>query len=434
MELIINKSTLRGAVHIPASKSHTIRAVAIAALAAGESVIEHPLESADARAARRAYAMLGAEVAVESDCWRIQGTGGNLTAPEDVINVENSGTTMRIALGSATLLHSGMAVLTGDAQVRRRPCGPLMAALNTLGAEVCSTRREGFPPLVVSGRLRGGETQVEAVTSQYVSSLLLNAPLAENDTHLLVPLLNEKPYVMMTLDWLAKQGISVHHDDALSEFHIPGGQQYQPVNRAVPADFSSATFFLAAGALPGNEVACLGLDMQDPQGDKEVVAYLKAMGVQVDDLGEKGIRVASGTLHGCELDLNATPDALPMLAALACFAEGTTRLVNVPQARLKETDRISVMREELSKMGAHISELEDGLVIDGGTLHGGVVEGHDDHRVVMALAIAATAADGEVRIHGAEAVGVTYPEFTQHLAQLGGNVAVQERPGTGPGA
>jgi len=428
MELIINKSTLKGTVNIPASKSHTIRAVAIAALAPGESVIERPLESADARAARRAYALLGADVAVEQDCWRIQGTAGMPTAPADVINVENSGTTMRMALGSAALLGSGMAVLTGDAQVRRRPCGPLVQALNALGAEVRSTRREGFPPFVVSGKLRGGEAKVEAVTSQYISALLLNAPLAEKDTRLQVPLLNEKPYVVMTLDWLEKQGVAVQHDGGLSEFFIPGGQQYLPVNRVVPADFSSATFFLAAGALPGNEVSCLGLDMEDPQGDKEVITYLKAMGARVDDLGERGIRVAAGTLRGCELDLNATPDALPMMATLACFAEGTTRLVNVPQARLKETDRISVMREELAKLGAHISELEDGLVIEGGVLRGGVVEGHDDHRVVMALAIAATAIHEPVTIRGAEAIEVTYPEFTEHLTQLGGRVAVHDLP------
>ena len=183
----------------------------------------------------------------------------------------------------------------------------------------------------------------------------------------------------------------------------------------------------AAGALPGNAVCCLGLDMEDSQGDKEVITYLKTMGARVD-LGEGDIRVEAGTLRGCELDLNATPDALPMMAALACFAEGTTRLVNVPQARLKETDRISVMREELAKLGAHISELEDGLVIEGGVLRGGVVEGHDDHRVVMALAIAATAIHEPVTIRGAEAIEVTYPEFTKHLTQLGGRVAVHDLP------
>ncbi len=424
MKFSVNKCHLKGAVQIPGSKSHTIRAVAVAALASGESVIERPLESADARAARHAYAMLGASIEETENCWRIQGTGGLFNAPDNIIDVGNSGTTMRMALGSAALLRTGKAVLTGDAQVRRRPCGPLAEALNTLGASVEATRGNGMPPFVVSGVLRGGAATIEAITSQYVSSLLLNAPLAEKDTRLLVPLLNEKPYVVMTLDWLQKQGVRVSHNENLSEFHIPGGQRYTPVRRAIPADFSSATFFLAAGALAGNNVLCLGLDMEDTQGDKAVLEYLAAMGADISHEPE-GIRVKSDSLRGTELDLNATPDALPMMATLACFAEGETRLVNVPQARLKETDRISVMREELQKLGAKITELTDGMVIEGSALHGGDVEGHDDHRVVMALAIAATAIKEEVRIHGAEAVDVTYPGFVEDMKTLGGKIAVK---------
>ncbi len=421
MDFSVRKAALHGAVQIPGSKSHTIRAVAVAALASGQSVIDKPLESADARAARHAYAMLGATAEVTPECWRIQGTGGHLTTPQNVIDVGNSGTTMRMVLGSAALLRSGKAVLTGDGQVRKRPCGPLMEALNTLGASAEATRNNGMPPLVVGGVLRGGEATIEALTSQYVSSLLLNAPLAEGNTRLLTPLLHEKPYVFMTLDWLAKQGITVSHDDGLTEFHIPGGQQYSTVQRAIPADFSSATFFLAAGALPGNEVLCQGLDMDDTQGDKAVVSFLETMGADVDSTAA-GICVRAKALRGAELDLNATPDALPMLAALACFADGETRLVNVPQARLKETDRITVMRIELEKLGARIEELPDGMIIEGGGLHGGDVEGHGDHRVIMALAIAATAIDGDVRIHGADAVDVTYPEFVRDLKQLGGSV------------
>ncbi len=424
MNFIVNNSHIKGAVQIPGSKSHTIRAVAVAALASGESVIEQPLESADARSARHAYAMLGAVVEESADCWRIQGTGGLLCTPDNVIDVGNSGTTMRMVLGSAALLRSGKAVLTGDDQVRRRPCGPLAAALNTLGANVEATRGNGMPPFVVSGVMRGGAATIEAVTSQYVSSLLLNAPLAAADTRLVVPLLNEKPYVVMTLDWLKRQGVRVNHDETLSEFHIPGGQRYEPVRRAIPADFSSATFFLAAGALPGNDVLCMGLDVCDTQGDKAVIKYLEAMGAVVAN-EQQGIRVKAGKLQGTEIDLNATPDALPMMAALACFAEGETRLVNVPQARLKETDRISVMREELEKLGAKITELDDGMIIQGGTLHGGDVEGHGDHRVIMALAIAGSAIREAVRIHGADAVDVTYPGFVEDMKSLGAKVAVK---------
>ncbi len=422
MDFVVKKSALNGEVRIPGSKSHTIRAVAIAALAGGTSHILSPLDSADAHAARRVYRQFGACIDELDGEWRVQGLGGNPTTPEDIIDVRNSGTTMRMALGSAALMAgSGLAVLTGDEQVRRRPCGPLAEALNALGARVESTLGNGNPPFVVRGRLRGGETTIEAVTSQYVSSLLVNAPLAENDTVLHVPLLNEKPYVVMTLDWLARQGVLVEYEEDLSEFRIPGGQRYTPVDRPIPSDFSSATFFLAAGALPGNRVSCLGLDMTDTQGDKAVVEYLRAMNAKVVVEGD-AVRVDGGALRGCEIDMNATPDALPMMAALACFAEGTTRLVNVPQARLKETDRIRVMRMELEKMGGRVTELADGMIIEQSTLHGAEVEGHGDHRVIMALSIAATQVDGTTTIHGADAVDVTYPGFGDSLRELGGRL------------
>ncbi len=424
MKLYISPSTLRGSVNIPGSKSHTIRAVAIAALADGESRIAYPLDSADARSAFRAYRAFGVEIEDEGDLWRVQGLAGRFQAPENVIDVRNSGTTMRMVLGSAALLKSGLTVLTGDAQVRNRPCGPLAEALNALGADVRATRGNGKPPFVVGGCMRGGKATIEAVTSQYISSLLLNAPLAEQDTRLTVPLLNEKPYVHITLDWLERQGVHVDYAEDLSEFHIPGKQQYIPVDRRIPGDFSSATFFLAAGAIGENDIVSCGLDMTDSQGDKAVVDFLQQMGAEVT-VNEESIQIRAKSLQGCEIDMNATPDALPMMAVLACCAEGETRLVNVPQARLKETDRIAVMRMELEKMGADIEELPDGLVIHQSDLHGAEVMGHDDHRVVMSLAIAGSVATGRTCIHGAEAMEITYPEFANHLQGLGGLVAME---------
>jgi len=425
MKLLVEGAPLRGTVEIPGSKSHSIRAVAIASLAPGESLIRQPLDSADARAAFRAYKAFGATIEDEGDCWRVQGTGGNLRVPDGVIDVANSGTTMRIALGSAALLKDGMTVLTGDKQVNARPCGPLAQSLNDLGATVRSTRGNGNPPFVVEGLLRGGKTSIEAVTSQYVSAILVNAPLAEHDTHMVVPLLNEKPYVGITLDWLERQGITINAADDWSEFHIPGGQTYAPVDRRIPGDFSSATFFLAAGALQDNEIYSSGLDMSDTQGDKAVVDYLREMGADIR-IDEDGINVCADGLTGCEIDLNATPDALPMMAVMGCFAKGTTRLVNVPQARLKETDRIAVMCQELTKMGANITELPDGLVIEESALQPAVVEGHDDHRVVMSLAIAGAMLPGTTTINGYEAVNITFPDFSAAMQGLGGKTRIIE--------
>ena len=425
MKLICKQSTLRGSVEIPGSKSHSIRAVAIAALAAGESRIWQPLESEDTKAAVRTYRALGADIdTTESGCWKVRGTGGHLTAPEDVIDVGNSGTTMNVALGSAALLADGISVFTGDRQIRRRPVGPLVQALNDLGARVESTCNNGCPPVVVRGPVRGGETTIECLSSQYLSSLLLCMPLAERDSTIHVPLLHEQPYVEMTLDWLKLQGIGVDHD-ALKAFRIRGNQAYLPVNRRIPGDFSSATFFLAAGALGTNQIVSLGLDMDDTQGDRAVIDYLKQMGAHVEIHSDQVV-VKAGGLTGCDLDLNATPDALPMMAVVGCFARGTTRLLNVPQARVKETDRISVMRSELGKLGARIEETEDGLIIQESRMRGTDVDGHDDHRVVMALAIAGTMIPGATTVHKAEAAAVTFPGFVQALRDLHGTVTLKE--------
>lgn len=419
MKLHVQGSPLRGDVQIPGSKSHTIRAVAIASLAEGTSRIGMPLDSSDGRAAFHAYRGFGANITEEDGDWLVEGLGGNLRVPDDIIDVGNSGTTMIVALGSAALIRDGWSVLTGDEQVRRRPGGPLAQALNDLGATVHSTRHNGNPPFLVKGPLRGGETTFEAMTSQYVTSLLINGPCAEKDIHLRIPLLHEKPYVHITLDWLKRQGVSVDYADDLSAFHIKAGQRYAPVNRRIPGDFSSATFFLAAGAMGENAVVCKGLDMTDTQGDKAVVDYLRAMGAEVT-VREDGVAVCAKELTGCELDLNATPDALPMMAVLSCFARGTTKLVNVPQARLKETDRITVMRQELEKLGAKITERPDGLVIEESALTPCTVEGHGDHRVVMSLAVGATMLEGTTTINGYEAVNVTYPTFLDALTGLGG--------------
>jgi 3-phosphoshikimate 1-carboxyvinyltransferase len=264
---------------------------------------------------------------------------------------------------------------------------------------------------VVKGRLSGGVTSIEAHSSQYLSSLLLNVPLADEETLIQVRLLNEHPYVWMTLNWMRRQGIQFEQDE-LREFRIPGGQAYRPFVGKIAGDFSSATFFLAAGALDGNEITCCGLDIEDPQGDKAVIDYLRQMGAEIQVEGDQ-VRVRPKELRGADLDLNHTPDALPMMAVLGCFAKGCTRLFNVPQARIKETDRIAVMATELRKMGAWIEEMPDGLIIQESPLEGARVHGHGDHRVVMALAVAGLAVSGQTEIDTAEAASMTFPQYAQ---------------------
>ena len=421
MNFVCHKSQLRGDVTIPGSKSHTIRAVAIASLAAGTSRIEAPLDSGDARSAVRAFTALGAKIDCQPDVWTVQGTGGELRAPFEVIDVGNSGTTVNIAMGSAALVRQGQVTLTGDHQIQRRPSGALLTALNDLGAHAESTRGNGCPPIIIRGRLKGGTTTIECKSSQYLTSLLINCPLADGNTVIKIPVLEEKPYVEMTLDWLTRQGIKLDRT-GLSEFRIPGKQTYRPFTRRIPADFSSATFFLCAGVLGDNDVTVRGLDLADPQGDKAVIDYLKQMGTRIEVLPDGGIRVRPGKLTGCRIDMNATPDALPMMAVVACFAAGKTTLGNVAHARIKETDRIATMREELTKLGAEVTELPDGLVIEGSQLTGTEVDGHHDHRIAMAMAVAGCSIPGTTTVRTAESATITFPTFTNCMRGLGADI------------
>jgi 3-phosphoshikimate 1-carboxyvinyltransferase len=423
MLLKVRKSETCGCVRVPGSKSHTIRALFIASLAEGQSVITNPLISEDALSAVAVCRAFGAGIENHGDRFVVNGLGGTPKIPENIIDVGNSGTTLRFGLMTAGLI-DGCTVFTGDEQIRRRPLGPLIDAMNNLGADVFSTRGNKMAPVVVRGRLKGGKTELDAVTSQYLSSILMNAPLLDYDTTVSLTRLNEIPYVEMTMWWLDNQGIKYNNNN-FKEFHINGGQKYKPFNMAIPGDFSSATFFMVLSAISGVDFTLKNLDMTDPQGDKSVLEYLQSMGSVIRH-EEDGIHIKGNTLKGIEIDMNATPDALPAMAVAGCFAQGETRLVNVPQARLKETDRIHVMCTELKKMGADLEELPDGLIIRNSRLKGCRVCGHGDHRIVMALAVAGLNIDGETVIETAEAMNITFPDFTQFIKDCGGHVELVE--------
>jgi len=424
MKLVVKKSRLKGTVAIPGSKSHTIRAVAIASLAGGQSLIHAPLDSSDTQAAVACYRALGAAIDTSNPkLWKVTGTNGKITPPKEIIDVGNSGTTLRIAMGSVALAPSGQTTtFTGDEQIQTRPVQPLIDSLNDLGAKCVSLKNNGKVPVEISGKLAGGRTAIDAFTSQYLSSLLLCAPLASDDTRIDVTLLNEPGYVQMTLDWLDKQQIE-YENQQMRKFRIRGNQSYRAFEAAVAADFSSATFFLCAAALIADEVTLLGLDFTDSQPDKAVVDYLKAMGADII-LGPNSVTVKGGPLKGTEIDMNKTPDALPAMAVTAAFAEGTTRLLNVPQARSKETDRIKCMAEELKKMDVDVEELPDGLIIRGGKPREAELHGWADHRIVMALSLAGLCMEGECTIETAEAISVTFPNYVELMQSIGANIKI----------
>jgi len=424
MKLLVRRSGLKGTVAIPASKSHTIRAIVISSLAGGTSTIGNPLISGDTMSAVECYRALGARIDCSNpSAWTVTGTAGRICIPDSPIDTGNSGTTLRLAMSSAALARSEKPViLTGDKQIQSRPVGPLLAALNDLGAKAESLRANGKPPVAITGTLTGGSTTIQCPTSQYLSSLLLATPLAEKDTHIVVSALNEPDYVQMTLDWLDKQGIR-YENHRMERFHVEGGQKYKPFDLPIPADFSSATFFLCAGAILDADIELTGLDFADSQPDKAVVDYLRAMGAEIT-IDRTSVRVRGSQLTGVDIDMNRTPDALPAMAVVAAFAQGRTRLFNVPQARNKETDRIACMAEELKKMGADIEELPDGLIIRQSKLAAAQLDGRSDHRIVMALSLAAMAVRGQTAIDAAEAINVTFPDYVELMKALGADMTV----------
>ncbi|MBN1787890.1 MAG: 3-phosphoshikimate 1-carboxyvinyltransferase [Sedimentisphaerales bacterium] len=425
MKLIAKKSRLRGTVAIPTSKSHTIRAVAIASLSDGKSLIKNPLASGDTLSAVDCYRALGADIdTTDTSCWIVKGTAGKIIPPGKIIDIGNSGTSLRVALGSASLATQGDKItFTGDKQIQSRPLGPLLDSLNDLGAKAKSLKNNGSAPVEIEGTLTGGKTSINCFTSQYLSSLLLATPLAQNNSQIDVTVLNEPDYVQMTLDWLDAQGIEYENQD-FKCLKVKGGQKYKAFDKTIPADFSSATFFLCAGAILDADITITGLDFSDSQPDKAVADYLKQMGAKIDITAE-GVHIKTSQLKGADIDMNRTPDALPAMAVTAAMAQGTTTLGNVPQARGKETDRITCMAQELTKLGIKTEELPDGLIVHGGKLKAANLSGRGDHRIVMALSLAAMALDEPCVIDTAEAMNVTFPDYVKLMKSLGANIEIK---------
>ena len=425
MEIAVKKSKLSGTIEIPGSKSHTIRAVFIASLASGTSTIKMPLVSEDTVAALRAASILGAWIKRGDDTvWRISGTGGHLLQPAGVIDMANSGTSLRLFTAMAAL-GSFNVRFDGDDSLRTRKMASLLEALAAMGAKVESAN--GLCPLSVTGPIDGAEVLVDGKTSQFLSALLLVAPLLNKPTTIHVDKLNERPYVHLTMDWLKRQNIEVKFDEDMTRFDVSGGHRYQPFSMRIPVDFSTAAFPLLGAAVTGGEVKIPNLDFKDSQGDKAVFDFFAGMGVKITHderfTSVKGPR----KLKAFDLDLNATPDALPVLAVAAACAEGVSTLRNAPQARIKETDRIACMTAELRKMGIAVEELEDGMVITGGKLKASTdLQSYKDHRIAMALSIAAMAAEGESVIHDADCVAVTYPAFIESFKAAGADFSTSD--------
>ena len=425
MQRTIHPSTVGGVVRAPPSKSYTHRAI-LAAGYAGETTVRNPLDSADTRATARVVEAYGGTVTPDETRVAVEGFGGRPAVPDDVIDCANSGTTMRLTTATAALA-GGLTVLTGDGSLRSRPQGPLLDAIGDLGGRAESTRANGQAPLVVGGDVDGGAVAMPGdVSSQYITALLMAGAVTEKGIDIeLTTELKSAPYVEITLELLDAFGIETHSTD--DGFRVPGGQQYvaDEGTYAVPGDFSSMSYLLAAGALAAGEDALL-VEGAEPsaQGDSAIVSILDEMGATLDwDRDAGDIRVEQSSLSGIEVDVGDTPDLLPTIAVLGAVADGTTSIVNCEHVRYKETDRVSAMANELSALGAVVGEQRDVLTVHGGesSLTGGTVAGHDDHRIIMALSLVGLVA-GPVTIEGSDHVDVSFPGYFETLQSLGVNV------------
>jgi 3-phosphoshikimate 1-carboxyvinyltransferase len=431
---VSKKSSLKGEITVPGSKSHTIRAALLSAMARGTSVIHNPLASGDGLSALQAARAFGAKIDAQKEKWVIEGTGGKLALPDNVLDCGNSGTTTIFAMSLASLCE-GWTVITGDEQIRRRPVSELAAALNALGSQAFFTRPgTQSPPIVIQGIRSGGTARFSGFNSQVVSSTLLASPLVFAPTEILVEKPLEKPYLQMTVDWMKRYGVELAaQEDDSTRFVVEGGGSYAACESVIPADWSGAAFPLVAAVCTPSEVTLCGLDFYDAQGDKVVVDHLIAMGADIDKDEKNGrlfVRGGKPLAGGTVINLNDIPDSLPALAVAACFARGDTTFTGLAHVRVKETDRVAVMQKELEKLGAAVSVTSESMTVRGsfacgnGALCGAEVQSHGDHRIAMALAVAGLFCSGETRVQDAECADVSFPGFFELLGGLGASIAL----------
>ena len=412
MEKIIHPGRLSGRTTPPCSKSYAQRALAASLLAEGGSVL-HNIECCDdTLAAMRCIETLGATVRhLGGDTFAID---GGLQPRSDTLRTGESGLATRLFTPLAALVGQPMQIV-GEGSLLRRPMGPMIDTLRRLGVRIddCGGRL----PLTVCGPLQGGETTIDgSISSQFITGLLLALPLARQDTVLHVSEPVSVPYLDITLDTAARFGIRIDQRD-YEEFYIKGAQRYQPTEFAIEGDWSAAAMLLVAGAVAG-EVTVDQLQMLSKQADTAICTALVRAGASVISEPD-AVTAAARPLRAFEFDATHCPDLFPALAVLAACAEGTSRLRGTVRLTHKESDRAVVLREEFAKLGIEIDLSEENtMLVRGGAIRGGVTEAHGDHRIAMALAVAALRADSPVTIAGAECVAKSYPTFFETLAQL----------------
>ena len=414
MRVSLSKSEVKGKVSAPSSKSYTIRGLMCAALARGESELIHPLSSDDTEAAMNVLGQLGVGVHQGEDLWRV--AGGNFHEPGSDLFCGESAATLRFMTAICSVIPGKSRLVVGPSLVKR-PVNPLVQALRQLGVD-CTSQGEAAPVTVNGGRLEGGVTELPGdISSQFISALLLVAPFADEGVRIrLTTPLESKPYVLMTVECQKNFGINVEYSKSLDEFEV-ARQIYKPARYEVEGDWSSASYFLALGAVCG-EVEVANLNPDSLQGDKMMLNFLKAMGAVVE-VKQNSVVVKKSKLRAIKADLSDCIDLLPTMAVLAAVADGASEFTGIARARLKESNRVAAVKEGLKKMGAKVTEEKDKLTVAGAKLKGAVIDSKADHRIAMAFSILGSSVGGTT-INGAECVNKTFPDFWDILRSIGG--------------
>ena len=450
MIAIAKKSQLSGHITVPGSKSHTIRALILAAMAEGTSHISNPLPSNDCLSTAAAVKKVGAQVdfgdaAGSEAVWTVKGAGAGLHLPDEAIDVGNSGSLMYFLCPVLSTL-KGECTFTGDESICRRPVNHLIDALCQFGANGRSLNKgpDGAPgttpPFSFCGPIDVNKKLVtEGALSQYISGFMMAASRLNGTLKMELTNPKETPYLTMTKLWLESVGVPVKISEDFKHIEVTGPVPFKAFDRAVPSDWEGVAFPLVAALISGSEITIDNVDGSGSQGDDKIVEVLQSVGADIEWRREEGKLIVRGgkklstaALPGGTLtvDMSSFPDAICALAVAACFMEGKVEFTDIDICRKKETDRIKAMVSELTKLGAKLTDEGDRLVVfgDGGlSLHGGEVESYKDHRIVMSLACLGLglAAGESVIVKDAEWCSVTFPHFFEVMNGIGAGFEVE---------
>ena len=421
MNCKVEKSNIDGKIACPSNKSYTHRAIFMASLADGKSMIKNILKSGDTIATINACKNFGVEIKEEENNLIVD-SPNELKLQGDIINAENSGTTIRIAAAISTLADTKI-VLSGDQSLNKRPMQPLLKALESLGAKCSSSN--GTPPISILGKIKGGKVKIPGdISSQFISALMIVAPKLENGMLLNIQGgLVSKPYVDATIMAMKKFNVNVEAEIPYKKYMIHP-QYYKSTTFAVPSDFSSLALLLSAAVLLGENLS-IQMTMGDmPQADEAIIDILEKMGVVVT-LDKNVIKIKSPKkLDGGKFDLNNSPDLVPAVAILALKASKPIEILNVKHVRYKETDRIAILARELAKLGIKVVEKNDGLVLKNSkNLVGADLNSENDHRLFMAFCIAGMYV-GNCSVSHPESVKISYPDFIQEMKRIGCKISL----------